>query len=54
MCFERTAGRFPRPGPRQRVLDYLGLHRFSAHQSANLYDIISNRHRGPSLVITSN
>ena len=53
-CVERTAGRFPRSGPHQRVLDYVGLYRFSAHESANLYEIISNRHQAPSLVITIN
>ena len=36
------------------ILDGLGLHRFTAQQSADLYDIILNRHRASSFVITSN
>ena len=36
------------------ILDDLGLHRFTAHQSADLYELILNRHRASSFVITSN
>jgi DNA replication protein DnaC len=36
------------------VLDDLGLHRLSAQQSADLYEIIIGRHQRSSLVITSN
>ena len=36
------------------ILDDLGLHRFTAQQSADLYDLILNRHRASSFVITSN
>ena len=36
------------------ILDDLGLHRFPAQQSADLYDLILNRHRASSFVITSN
>ena len=36
------------------VLDDLGLHRFSAQQSADLYELIIGRHQRSSLVITSN
>ena len=36
------------------ILDNLGLHRFTAQQSADLYDLILNRHRASSFVITSN
>ena len=32
----------------------LGLHRFTAQQSADLYELIFNRHRASSFVITSN
>ena len=36
------------------ILDDLGLHRFTAQQSADLYDLILNRHRASIFVITSN
>ena len=36
------------------ILDDLGLHRFTVQQSADLYDLILNRHRASSFVITSN
>ena len=36
------------------ILDDLGLHRLTAQQSADLYDLILNRHRTSSFVITSN
>ena len=36
------------------ILDDLGLHRFTAQQSADLYELILNRHRASSFVITSN
>ena len=36
------------------ILDDLGLHRLTAQQSANLYQLIISRHRVSSFVITSN
>ena len=36
------------------ILDDLGLHRLTAQQSADLYQLILNRHRVSSFVITSN
>ena len=36
------------------ILDDLGLHRLTAQQSADLYELILNRHRSSSLIITSN
>ena len=36
------------------ILDDLGLHRLTAQQSADLYELILNRHRASSFVITSN
>ena len=36
------------------ILDDLGLHRLTAHQSADLYELIINRHRASSFIITSN
>ncbi len=36
------------------ILDDLGLHRLTAQQSADLYELILNRHRVSSFVITSN
>ena len=36
------------------ILDDLGLHRFTAQQSADIYELILNRHRASSFVITSN
>ena len=35
-------------------MDDLGLHRFTGQQSADLYDLILNRHRASSFAITSN
>ena len=35
------------------ILDDLGLHRLTAQQSADLYELILNRHRSSSFVITS-
>ena len=36
------------------ILDDLGLHRLTAQQSADLYELIISRHRVASFVITSN
>ena len=36
------------------IRDDLGLHRLNAQQSADLYELILNRHRASSFVITSN
>ena len=36
------------------ILDDLGLHRLTTQQSADLYELILNRHRTSSFVITSN
>ena len=36
------------------ILDDLGLHRLTAQQSADLYELILNRHRSSSSIITSN
>ena len=36
------------------ILDDLGLHRLTARQSADLHELILNRHRSSSFVITSN
>ena len=36
------------------ILDDLGLHRLSAQQSADLYELIIGRHRTSSFIITSN
>ena len=36
------------------ILDDLGLHRFTAQQSADLYQLIIDRHRASSFVVTSN
>ena len=36
------------------ILDDLGLHRLTAQQSANLYQLIISRHRVSSFIITSN
>ena len=36
------------------ILDDLGLHRLTPQQSADLYELILNRHRSSSFVITSN
>ena len=36
------------------IMDDLGLHRFTAQQSAGLYELILNRHRACSFVSTSN
>ena len=36
------------------ALDNLGLHRLTAQQSADLYELILHRHRVSSFVITSN
>ena len=36
------------------ILDDLGVHRLTAQQSADLYELILNRHRASSFVITSN
>ena len=36
------------------IVDDLGLHRLTAQQSADLYELIINRHRVSSFVITSN
>ena len=36
------------------ILDDLGLHRLTAQQSADLYQLIINRHPASSFIITSN
>ena len=36
------------------IVDDLGLHRLTGQQSADLYELIINRHRASSFVITSN
>ena len=36
------------------ILDDLGLHRFTAQQSADFHELILNRHRTSSFIITSN
>ena len=36
------------------ILDDLGLHRLTAQQSADLYELILNRRRSSSFIITSN
>ena len=36
------------------ILDDLGLHRFTAQQSADLHELILHRHRASSFLITSN
>ena len=36
------------------ILDDLGLHRFTPQQSADLYELIINRHRVSSFIVTSN
>ena len=36
------------------ILDNMGLHRFTAQQSADLYEPVLNRHRASSFVATSN
>jgi DNA replication protein DnaC len=40
--------------PELLILDDFGLHRLSAQQSSDLYDLIIERHRRSSFVITSN
>ena len=40
--------------PDLNILDDLGLHRFTAQQSTDLYELILNRHRASSFAITSN
>ena len=40
--------------PDMPILDDLGLHRLTARQSADLYELILNRHRASSFVITRN
>ena len=49
---ERTFRSFLSPD--LQILDDLGLHRFTDQQSADLYELILNRHRASSFVITSN
>ena len=36
------------------ILDDLGLHKLTAQQSADLYELIIGRHRASSFIITSN
>ena len=36
------------------IVDDLGLHRLTAQQSADLYELILNRHRVSSFIFTSN
>ena len=40
--------------PELLVLDDFGLHKLTAQQSADLYELILNRHRASSFIITSN
>ena len=40
--------------PNLLILDDLGLHRLTAQQSADLYQLIISRHRVSSFVVTSN
>ena len=40
--------------PDLHILDDLGLHRLTPQQSAGLYELILNRHRASSFIITSN
>ena len=40
--------------PELLIVDDLGLHRVTGQQSADLYELIINRHRISSFVITSN
>ena len=49
---DRTFRSFLTPG--LLILDDMGLHRLTARQSADLYELILNRHRASSFVITSN
>jgi DNA replication protein DnaC len=49
---EKTARSFLVPD--LLVIDDLGLHRLSPQQSSDLYELIINRHRRSSFVITSN
>ena len=42
------------PLPDLLILDDLGLHRLTAQQSADLYELIIGRHRVSSFIITSN
>ena len=49
---ERTFRSFRSPD--LLILDDLALHQLTAQQSADLYELIIGRHRGPSFVITSN
>ena len=56
----RASGRMARYRRRRNrtsdllTLDDLGLHRLTTQQSADLYELILNRHRASSFVITSN
>ena len=49
---DRTFRSFPTPD--LLILDDLGLHRLTPQQSADLFELILNRHRAASFVITSN
>ena len=49
---DRTFRSFLAPNP--LILDDLGLHRLTAQQSADLYELIINRHRASSFIIISN
>ena len=49
---EKTARSFLAPD--LLIIDDLGLHRLSPQQSGDLYELIINRHRRSSFVITSN
>lgn len=50
--FEKTFRRFL--APQLLVVDDFGLHRLNAQQSADLYELIIERHRRSSFVFTSN
>jgi DNA replication protein DnaC len=50
--FERAFRRYLTPD--LLIIDDLGLHRLSAQQSGDLYELIIERHRRSSFVITSN
>jgi DNA replication protein DnaC len=50
--FDRELRRFL--APELLLLDDFGLHKLSAQQSSDLYDVIIGRHRTSSVIVTSN
>ena len=50
--FDRELRRFVSPDV--LVIDDFGLHKLSAQQSSDLYDVVIGRHRHSSMVVTSN